>query len=278
VGLLGAALSRHAGMSYEALIAQRILGPLGMSNTGVRLTPETRSRRAIGHDQQGAPVKDWEFSTVFEGAGALRSTMVDMLTFLDANIGVARNDLERAMRVAHSPRAAAGNSSIGLNWLTMKTAGGVEVVYHTGNTGGFSSYLGFDPVRGVGVVMLTNQFGVTLDIPWHLLDPKTPLRAAPRTPEQLGAIELPAEALTRLVGTYTLDAPPNLRLTVTVENRQLFVEAAGVGKLLFYARTPSNFFNTSLNAEITFVNDASGAVSGVVVTLGGVDQRGTKID
>jgi serine-type D-Ala-D-Ala carboxypeptidase/endopeptidase len=278
IGLLGLALSRHAGLSYEELIAQRVLRPLGMESTSVRPRADTRQLRAAGHDQQGAPTRDWEFSAPFEAAGALRSTMTDMLKFLDANIGEPKNDLERAMRVAQRPRAAAGNSRIGLNWLTTRTAGGVEVVSHTGNTGGFSSYIGFDPARRIGVVMLANQFGVTLDIPVHLLDPTVPLRAAPPTPAQLGAVDVPAEALARVVGVYTLDAPPRLRLAVSVENRQLLVEAPGLGKLPFYARTASTFFNTSMGAEISFVNDADGSVSGLVVRMGGVDQRGTKVE
>lgn len=278
VGVLGLALSRRAGTSYEKLVTQRILNPLGMSHTVITLTPAMRALRAIGHDQQGVTTKDWDFSTVFEGAGAFRSNMIDMLKFLDANMGAARNELEDAMRVAHNPRASAGNARIGLNWLTLKTPNGVDVVYHTGNTGGFSSYLGFDPVRGIGVVMLVNQFGVTLDIPVHLLDPKVPLREAPKTPAQLGAIDLPADTLTRFAGTYVLNNPPNLRLAVTIEGNQLFVEAAGVGKLPFYPRTPLNFFTTSMNAEITFVNDAGGKVAGAIVRLGGVDQNGTKVD
>jgi D-alanyl-D-alanine-carboxypeptidase/D-alanyl-D-alanine-endopeptidase len=278
LGLLGMALSHHSGLSYEQLVTARVLEPLGMSSTGIRLTPQMTERRAVGHDQQGIPVRDWDFSAPFEASGALRSSMIDMMKFLDANMGAASNGLERAMRLAHVPRAAAGNGRIGLNWLSFKTSGGVDIVYHTGNTGGYSSYIGFDPVRGVGVVMLANQFGVTLDIPVHLLDPTIPLRAAPRTPEQLGAIELPAASLTPLIGTYVLDAPPRLRMSVTVENGQLMVEAAGVGKLPFYPRTPSTFFTTLMNAEITFVNDATGAVSRVVVKLNGVDQPGTRTD
>lgn len=278
VGLLGLALSHHAGMSYEELVTQCILRPLGMSNTGVSLNPQMREMRAIGHDQQGEPVKDWQDSAPFEGAGAVRSNMTDMLKFLDANMGLAGNELERVMRVAHAPRADAGNSKIGLNWFSWTTPGGVDIVYHSGNTGGYSSYLGFDPVRGVGVIMLTNQAGTTLDIPSHLLDPGIPLREAPKTPEQLGAIELPAETLTKFIGAYVLDAPPHIRLAVTAENTQLYVEAPGFGKLPFYPRTSLNFFNITMRAEITFVTDANGEVSGVVVKLGGIDQNGTKTE
>jgi CubicO group peptidase (beta-lactamase class C family) len=51
IGLLGLALSRHAGLSYEELIAQRVLRPLGMESTSVAHA-DTRQLRAAGHDQQ----------------------------------------------------------------------------------------------------------------------------------------------------------------------------------------------------------------------------------
>lgn len=278
VGLLGLALANQAGMSYEELVTQRILRPLGMTNTGVNLTPSMVQTRAIGHDQQGEPAKNWTYSVPFEGAGALRSNIIDMLMFLDANMGVARNELERAMRTAQSPRAEVGNSKIGLNWFISKTPGGVNIVYHQGDSGGYSSYLGFDPIRGVGVVMLANQAGVTRDIPVHLLDPQVPLREASPTPEQLGAIDLPLDSLRKFIGAYVLDAPPHLRLVVTAEDAQLYVEAPGLGKLSFYPRTPVNFFNIPLRAEITFVTDANGDVSGLAVQMAGVDQTGTKVE
>lgn len=278
VGLLGMALSRRAGMSYEELVAERILRPLGMASTGIRSTPAMIRARAIGHDQQGVPTADWQMSVPFEASGALRSTMVDLLKFLDANIGPPKNDLERAMRTAHEPRATAGSGRIGLNWMSSRTPGGVDIVYHNGNTGGFSSYIGFDPVRGVGVVMLTNQAASTMDIPVHLLDPTVPLREAPKAPAQLGAITLPPESLARFVGTYVLDVPPRLRLAVTVSDDQLYVEAPGLGRLAFHPRTASRFFNVSLNAEITFVDDGTGRVSGLTVKLAGIDQPGTKVE
>jgi serine-type D-Ala-D-Ala carboxypeptidase/endopeptidase len=278
VGLLGMALSRQAGMSYEELVAERVLRPLGMTNTGIRSTLAMARARAIGHDQQGAPTADWQMSVPFEAAGALRSTIIDLLKFLDANIGPPKNDLERAMRMAHEPRAAAGSSRIGLNWMSSKTPGGVNIVYHSGNTGGFSAYVGFDPVRGVGVVMLTNQAATPLDIPVHLLDPTVPLREAQKTPAELGAITLPVGSLSRLVGTYVLDSPPRLRFTVTVEADQLYVDAPGLGRLAFHPRTPLQFFNVSLNAQIAFVENQGGQVSGVTVKMAGIDQAGTRID
>jgi CubicO group peptidase (beta-lactamase class C family) len=39
VGLLGQALSRRAGMDYEALVRARVTGPLKMENTAIALSP-----------------------------------------------------------------------------------------------------------------------------------------------------------------------------------------------------------------------------------------------
>lgn len=49
----------------------------------------------------------WEITTL-AGAGGLRSNMRDMLLFLDANLGEPTTALERALRVTHARRTAAG--------------------------------------------------------------------------------------------------------------------------------------------------------------------------
>ena len=51
-GLLGQALARRAGMDYEALVRSRITAPLGMSSTGITLSPEMKARLAVGHNDQ----------------------------------------------------------------------------------------------------------------------------------------------------------------------------------------------------------------------------------
>jgi CubicO group peptidase (beta-lactamase class C family) len=55
VGLLGHVLSLHAGMSYEALVRSRVCDPLGLNDTRITLTPEMKTRLAVGHDGGLAP-------------------------------------------------------------------------------------------------------------------------------------------------------------------------------------------------------------------------------
>jgi D-alanyl-D-alanine-carboxypeptidase/D-alanyl-D-alanine-endopeptidase len=126
VGALGAILANKSGNSYEAMVQERVLKPLGMTMTGIALSPAMQKALAKGHDQSGQVTANWDIPTL-AGAGALRSNMTDMLKFLDANVGPPKNDLERAMRDAQKPRAPAGpGMQIGLNWITTKTGNGVD--------------------------------------------------------------------------------------------------------------------------------------------------------
>jgi hypothetical protein len=177
-GLLGHALSRRAGTSYEALVTDRILQPLGMTNTRVVLRSEDRARLAQGHSASGTPVPNWDLDAL-AGAGALRSNADDMLTFLAANINPPENRVGRAIRSAQTPRATFNETMrVGLLWLTQTTRFGRTVVWHNGGTAGYRTYIGFDPERRIGVVVLSNRSNGVDRIGQHLLDPRVAVSTA----------------------------------------------------------------------------------------------------
>jgi serine-type D-Ala-D-Ala carboxypeptidase/endopeptidase len=178
VGLLGHALSRRAGTSYEALVTERILEPLGMANTRIVLRPEDRARLAPGHSPSGMPVPNWDLDAL-AGAGALRSSTDDMLKFLEANINPPENRVGRAIRAAQTPRVTFNDTMrVGLLWLTQKTMFGRTVVWHNGGTAGYRTFIGFDPERRVGVVVLSNRSNSVDRIGQHLLDPRVAISTA----------------------------------------------------------------------------------------------------
>jgi CubicO group peptidase (beta-lactamase class C family) len=98
-GLLGHVLSRVGGADYERLLSERVLQPLGMRDTAVRLSHEQQKRLVLGHSE-GKPVRHWDFQ-VLAGAGALRSTVPDMLRFLRANIDPTSTPLRAAIELTH---------------------------------------------------------------------------------------------------------------------------------------------------------------------------------
>ena len=156
-GLLGHALALREGTNYEMLIRGRILEPLQMSDTAVELTPSLRERLATGHDGRLRPTANWDLAAL-AGAGALRSTVNDLLTFLEANLGLRESPLREAMESARVPRREdpALGMDIGLGWIIARE-GDREFVWHNGATGGYASFIGFDPEAGEGVVILSNS-------------------------------------------------------------------------------------------------------------------------
>jgi len=253
VGLLGIALARRAGMDYEALVKSRITGPLGMKDTTITLSSEQKERLAPGHNAEGRRVPNWDLPA-FAGAGALRSTANDLLIFLSANLDLRKSPRPPAMAAMLKPRRPTSipATQVALAWH-ITTSPGSEIVWHNGGTGGYRSYIGFDPKRRVGVVVLANMFtdtGVD-DIGRHLLDASIPLAAPPKQHKE---IALDAVQLEPLTGRYEL--APGFVLTVTRSGNQLFAQITGQPKWEVFAEGPHDFFYKVVDAQLTFQDGA----------------------
>ena len=221
-GLLGHALAQRQETDYETLVFRRLLDPLGMSDTSITLSPSQQERLAVGHSVQLRPVANWDLPTL-AGAGALRSTVNDMLTFVEANLGLHELSLQAAMAATHAPRRDFPGPSmqIGLGWVT-RGGHGREIHWHNGGTGGYRSFLGFDLESKTGVVVLSNSTDSVDDLGFHLLDSRYPLVIPPamRT-----AVEVDPAVFDDYVGRYRL--MENVVFTVTREGDGLFVHITG---------------------------------------------------
>lgn len=154
-GLLGAALTNATGTSYGGLVTEWICGPLGLADTVThrQADADQAARLAAGHRGRGRPAEPWPLDGL-AGAGALRSTADDLLRFLAVQADPTGSPLEEAIRMTHEPRSR-GRRGIGLGWMLMPQPD--LLVWHNGGTGGFRSFAGFLPERGIGVVALANH-------------------------------------------------------------------------------------------------------------------------
>ena len=271
VGLLGHILSLRASASYEELIVSRICKPLEMTSTSITLSPDMQARLATGHNPAGQEVKNWDLPTL-AGAGALRSTANDMLRFVQANMGTLKSTLTQAMTEQQITRSEADgpNSSIALGWFKLAELGN-EIIWHNGQTGGYHSFVGFDKKKGVGVVVLCNS-GIDIDdIGLHLINPKIPLR---KPKKQRTEIQLDAKELESYVGDYEL--APTYVLSITKEGNQMMLQATGQSKNEIYAESESKFFLKVVDAQISFVKDANGKVTQLILHQGGANQPAKK--
>jgi serine-type D-Ala-D-Ala carboxypeptidase/endopeptidase len=169
-GLLGHVLALRSGTTYEDLVLERVCVPLRLADTSVTVEPSAQPRLATGHDRRGRPVPHWDLPTL-AGAGALRSTVADMLTFLALHLDAPDTRLGRAAKLATARRLGTGKHSSGLGWARGPLRGGAsDVVWHNGGTGGFRSFAGFVEDARTAVVVLSNSARSVDAIGFRLLE------------------------------------------------------------------------------------------------------------
>jgi serine-type D-Ala-D-Ala carboxypeptidase/endopeptidase len=160
VALLAHALAKATDTPWETLVERDITSKLGMPDTRLNLDNEQRARMAVGYDQAGMRAREklsnWP---AFNGAGALFSTVNDLMKFLAWNEGEAKSDLNSLLDDLHKPRFALRRpgAAMGLAWhiLPMGTSGS-SIAWKNGGTLGYSSYIGFVPGAKSGIVVLSN--------------------------------------------------------------------------------------------------------------------------
>jgi CubicO group peptidase (beta-lactamase class C family) len=265
-GLLGHVLARRAGTDYESLIRRRITQPLSMADTGITLSSSMEQCMATGHNAMLAPVANWDLPTL-AGAGALRSSANDMLTFLEAFLGYRESPLAPAMRAMLDVRRAMGKIEIGLAWFLLG-----EGAWHGGATGGFRSFLGCEPKAGIGVVVLSNAatpIGVD-DIGGHLLNQRVPL-ANLEPPRQRTEIPIDPQLLDHYTGRYQVT--PQLIVEITRDGDRVFAQAIAQAmngpKFEVFAESEKTFFAKVSDKQIAFETGPDGRATSLTLYSAG---------
>ncbi|GEP98053.1 serine hydrolase domain-containing protein [Chitinophaga cymbidii] len=152
-GLLGVILERQLGAGFQTLVEERICKPLKMFHTFIDIPTGQAAAFAQGYNELGLPASPWDLGSL-KGAGALRSTLDDMVLYLKAQLG-AGNDLAKAIVLTHEPTFTGPGQQMALGWLIGRH--GENVYYqHSGGTGGYRSFAGFSPEQQFAVVILSN--------------------------------------------------------------------------------------------------------------------------
>ncbi|MFD3721792.1 serine hydrolase domain-containing protein [Streptomyces sp. NPDC058674] len=158
-GLLGLALARRAGTDYETLVTRTICTPLGMGDTVVDVDAARAQRSARGHDRRRRPTPPWHLAGL-SGAGGLRSTATDLAAFVRAQLDGGPEPLADAIRLSRQVEyRTSAFAWVHLGWMAHRLhprQGAHLQIWHNGGTGGFSSFVGFDPEKRLGVIALAN--------------------------------------------------------------------------------------------------------------------------
>jgi serine-type D-Ala-D-Ala carboxypeptidase/endopeptidase len=152
--VLGRVLARCGGANIGALVRERLCEPLSLRDTSMELDAEQARRLLPGSSARGKARLHWSLAA-FAAAGALKSTPTDLLRFVQAQTS-GDHALAPVFSRARDTVWRGRHHAMGYAWFS-SPLGEHEELWHTGGTGGFSSYVGFVPSRSAGVVVLVNH-------------------------------------------------------------------------------------------------------------------------
>lgn len=252
VAVLGQAIAASLGGDYERLLAERVLEPLGLSETWMSTpaspTPDTM---APAFTPDGATSR-WHFEA-YAPAGALVSTAADLERFARAML---RPDAP--VGATMEPHAETGQGdAMGYGWFVREVKG-EPVYWHGGGTGGYRSFVGVQPATGRAMVVLgaRDQDVSGIGIGWF--------QGLLEASDAADAAEIDAAVY---VGDYPL--APSMVLRVFEENGALRVQATSQPVLTLVAQGENQFAIDGVPARVVFNRDEDGAVTGLVLHQGG---------
>ncbi len=161
--LLGVVIERVSGQSYPAYIRDRVLAPLGMSQSTVDDAAVNRQQLSLGYrkgkHQEEYPLRDLP-------AGNLYTTVLDLARFVEMALEQGQPILSPPA-FAEMTREQTGKleydtgARFGLNWVLRQAELDYlgAVLCHNGGTLHFMSTLVVLPEQGLGVVVLANSAG-----------------------------------------------------------------------------------------------------------------------
>lgn len=150
MSVLGAVLCAVYESDYATLISDFIKSDLGLFNTMIG-----------GQAGDMSGYWNWAPGDGYMPAGALTSTVGDMMQYIALQMNNKISYLALGQKTYATADASTNQykkmnihiDSVGLAWMIDSQNG---FFWHNGGTSGFNSYVAFDPVRKVGVVVLSN--------------------------------------------------------------------------------------------------------------------------
>jgi CubicO group peptidase (beta-lactamase class C family) len=168
--LLGRIIEVLDGREWDASLRERLIRPLGLTQTVTLPEEAILHRAATGHRQrprQGDPVSVWGLPRSVGPAGLITASARDVLTFARLHLGegavpggprLLSQASASAMQQpqAEIPSIDGRGDAVGLTWR-LNRWDGRPIIGHDGSTVGQTAYLRVDPRSGVAACLLTNS-------------------------------------------------------------------------------------------------------------------------
>ncbi|MGN6110007.1 MAG: serine hydrolase domain-containing protein [Kofleriaceae bacterium] len=261
VGVLGVVLGKKIGGGFREALEKRVLAPLGMRDTYFVPPPSAAARRVGGTNDDLRSVPHWSWNAL-ASAGALISSARDQIQLVDVELDAAAGGtttLRAPIRLTQESQIEDSADNAGLGWQIDRSGR----YWHAGGTGGFRSFVGFDPKSKRGVVVLASTASAQIDrlgrVLFAVLDGDDAVKPA----------SLPtADQLASYLGTYDLGGT---QLAVVGEGKRIYLEGPGEPRHRMSPLSGHEFWIEALQAVAFFQRDSESdpRPTRVVFNLGG---------
>lgn len=264
--VLGYAIERITGGSYEKFVTDNIFTPLGMKDSGYDSNTAIIPHRAAGYapSPNGPLNADFIHMSIPHAAGALYSTTEDLLRWEQGLFG---GKLISSASLAKMTTAFKNDYALGVIVLT---ANGRKVVQHDGGIDGFSTSLAYYPDTKTTVAVLANLAGnapgqIAANL-GELAHGGTVTLASERK-----EITVPVTTLSKYVGTY--EVAPGVNMMIRLDVDHLTTQLTGQRQFPLFAESERKFFLKAVDAQVEFFLDATGAVTHAVMYQNGRERK-----
>lgn len=175
----GYLVEKIEGESWEKIVKRSIFEPLGMQSSNFSVTDMKKVKNhALPYEEEDGKAKLMDFRNIdaVAPAGAINSNAEDMAKWLqmllnEGNFGGKQVLSAASLKEMYKPQMVMPGdisqdeifyTSYGLGWMLTAYRGNLRVE-HGGNIDGFTTSVCFMPRNGIGIVVMANMNGTTLN-------------------------------------------------------------------------------------------------------------------
>ena len=284
-GLAAVIVERTSGQDFHEFMEDNVFGPLGMTRTMVRPTPEhIVEERSVGYTPSGDGFLEIGDLGGAVGAGGIYSTVEDLQTWVEnyASPRIGSAEIFEEMMTSY---VLTDGEETGYGYgLSVDEQRGLKRVHHGGADVAHRSMLVYYPKIKAGVTVQSNHAGFNSNVAFRLgaaffdeeMEPEEEEAAAEEGDFDPASYD--PEDFNEMVGRYALDNTPTFILKFTREDGTLYTQATGQSRAEIVPTSDSTFSLIVVEASLTFHRNNDGEVDGVTLNQNGQQQHATRLE
>lgn len=283
-GLAAVIVERTSGQAFHEFMADNVFGPLGMTRTMVRPTPEhIVKHRSVGYTPSGDGFVEISDLGGAVGAGSIYTTVEDLQTWAEnyASPRIGTTEIVEEMMTSY---VLTDGKETGYGYgLSVDTQGGLKRVSHGGADVAHRSMLAYYPEINAGITVQSNHSEFNSRVAFRFAAAFFDDAIEPEPEEATAEVgdfdptSYNPEDFDEMVGRYAIDNVPTFILTFTREDNTLYTQATGQSRFEIVPTSDSTFALNVVEASVTFHRNSDGDVSGTTLHQNGIRQHATRL-